>query len=346
MDLAGRNSSFQNQDEVSNLILFLLEKGYSIYIVTSNPNEGLVQEYFEHPRLQFVKKPISADDPGSFQFPEMTSDTSFWVTDDPSLQNFLVQKGIRFAYTAGTGTFGNLGIKIGSMADLSGLFNISGRVLQQIGQAIAIQREAKGSVPFLIGVGGAPLSGFQQVGIDLKRLLEDMGYPLVDLVDLSPFLADSNSELRGGYTQGPWMDPAAGSWMLESILSPLQAGERVYVESLPEGIPDLFEAHLPLFLGEESLVVVLGETVFHPEVRAYLDFSILLEVSVKETTRRFYDIPEGEDFEDRFITQYMEHEGGDYSSYLDTHGVLDNVSARVNAERVEALSLNYLVGSR
>lgn len=351
MDLAGRNTSFQGQDETSNLIFYLLDKGYNIYLFSSNQNDNLDEETFVHSRVHFVKKPVFATDAEGNAYPEMASETTFWVTDDRPLQSWLAEKQIPFAYTVGKGTFGDIGFKIGSMADLCGLFDASGRVLEQIGKAINSLREAKGPVPFVIGVGGAPLSGFEQFGIDLRGQLGDLGHPLVDIVDLTPFLITSdtsNSSDSGtsrGADPGPWMDPAAGSWVVETVLSPLRAGRRVFVESLPPGIPEIFDAHLPLFLSEESLVVVLGQTLFHPALLEYLDFSILLEISGREATRRAYEIPQSQDFEEHFVTQYMEREGAAYGLYLSTHSVEKSVSARVNAERAEALSLSYLAGT-
>ena len=130
--------------------------------------------------------------------------------------------------------------------------------------------------------------------------------------------------------------------MLETVLGPLQSGKRVYVQQVPEEVPENFEAHLPLFLGEETLVVVLGQALFLPEIRELLDFTILLEVSARESARRLYEIPAAQEFEDRFIDQYLERDGGLYKAYLDEHNVKNSVLARVNAERSGGLTLSFL----
>ena len=339
IDLAGRSSTFERQKETSNLILFFLDKGYQIFLFSSNQKEGLEKENFQHPRVTFLNGMLSPESPEFKAHLGLTTPETFWVTDNVILQSWLAGNGRKFAYSSGSGSFGQQGVKIGSIGDLAALFDSTKRVIDQVATAVDKGFRTKGRAPYLIGVGGPPLSGYQQFAVNLRRKLEDMGHSLVDLLDLSSVLAGSDSL---GIEPDTWRSAAVGEWVLHELLAPLQAGKRVFVESLPEGVPDDFEAHIPLFLSEESLIVVLGATLFSPPVKALLDFSILFEVSAKETARRLYEIPESQEFDQRFVTQYLDREGRTYKSYLQNHAVADSVEARVDAERSEALNLAYL----
>ncbi|MEE8177553.1 MAG: hypothetical protein V3T65_06130, partial [Acidobacteriota bacterium] len=175
----------------------------------------------------------------------------------------------------------------------------------------------------------------------LKRELENMGCPLVELLDLSPLLSSGDSEESDDDGARQWRDPAVGDWLMEAVLAPLKAGQRVFVDTLPPEIPEAFQAHLPLFVSEESIVVILAERLFTQEILSLLDYSILLEVSPRESTRRIYEIPEAQEFDEKFEAQYLAKEGRAYKNYLHAHSVSANVLVRINAERSGSLYLNH-----
>jgi len=356
LDLAGGSTSYVSQDKISDLVLFLLAKDYQIFLFSSNQKEKLDKENFQHPRVTFVRQRLPPPQSAPLEHPQLESPHNFWVTDDPKLQAWLVDKGLNFAYLTGGDTSGGRGRKIGSLADLAGMFDATARLRVSLARAVVAAREPKGRGTFLLGVGGPPLSGYEQFAVDLKKELENVGCPLVELLDLSALLTggvgdggdddggdDDGGDDDGGDDDGarPWRDPAAGAWVMETLLGPLKAGRRVFVETLPPEIPEVLQAHLPLFLSEESIIVILGGQLFSEEILSLLDYSILLEVSAREITRRIYEIPEAQQFDDKFVTQYLAGQGRAYSNYLHAHSVSANVLVRVNAERSGSLSLNH-----
>jgi hypothetical protein len=341
LDLAGSSTSYGSQDKISEFVLFLLAKDYQIFLFSSNQKEKLDKETFQHPRLTFLRQRLPPAEPAPPEHPQLESPHNYWVTDDPKLQAWLVDKGLDFAYLSAGSSFAGPGLKIGSLADLAGMFDTTARLRSSLAQAVVAAHQPKGKRPFLLGVGGPHMSGYQQFAVDLKRELENMGCPLVELLDLSPLLSGGGGDEGDDDGALPWRDPAVGAWLMETVLGPLKAGQRVFVETLPPEIPESFQAHLPLFLSEESIIVILAERLFSREILSLLDYSILLEVSPRETARRLYEIPEAEEFDEKFEAQYLGKEGRVYKNYLQAHSVSANVLVRINAERSGSLSLNH-----
>jgi hypothetical protein len=212
-------------------------------------------------------------------------------------------------------------------------------VIGDLVEAIAAKRRGMTRKSLLVGLGGPVLSGYQAFALDLKRDLELAGHPLVELLDLSPFLHASDDESAPPPQPGFWRERRAGEWLLRDVLGPIHAGRQVYVERLPPEAPPAFAAHLPLYLSEESVVLAFAEMLFVPEVRALLDLSILLDVSPKETTRRLYEMPDDEEFDPKFIEQYLAHDGKAYGEYLRTYRVEAQVDVRIDANRRSAFTL-------
>ncbi|HUJ73653.1 MAG TPA: hypothetical protein VL359_02300, partial [bacterium] len=91
-----------------------------------------------------------------------------------------------------------------------------------------------------------------------------------------------------------------------------------------------FHAHFPLFISEESVVLVLGEMLFVPPVRELLHLAVLVEVTPGETARRLFELPEHEPFDPKFTTQYMEKEGARYRGYLERNAVREGADLHVD----------------
>ena len=345
LDIAGSDESRARQKEITQLVWFLLDSNYQIFLISTNRNQDLSRENFQHPRLEFLRGAIPPTDEMEKAHPELKSGRILWVTDDPKLQNWLKAEKLKFAYRTARKSFGEHGTRIGSLADLAGLFDGSARVLGEVGGEILRRRGKNRAAPFLVGIGGPPMCGLPQFVVDLKGTLESLGWPVVDLMDMSSLLRRTDTEEPADGNGAPWRGEATRDWFMRDILEPLHEGSRVFVESLPEGVPREFEAHLPLFVSEESVLLIIGEMLLIPDITRVLDVSILLEVSVRETTRRLYDIPESEAFEEKFVTQYLAHEGGVYRAYLEAHEVAENATVRVGAERVGSLSLNNIAGA-
>ena len=345
LDIAGSDESRARQEEIAQLVWYLLDSNYQIFLFSTNRNQDLSRENFQHPRVEFLHGAIPPTDESEKAHPELKSGRTLWVTDDPHLQKWLEAEKLKFAYRTARQSFGEQGIRIGSLADLAGLFDGSARVLGEVGAEILRRRGKDRAAPFLVGIGGPPMCGLPQFMVDLKGTLESLGWPVVDLMDMSALLRGTETREPADGDCAGWRGEAARHWFVREILEPLHAGSRVFVESLPAGVPREFEAHLPLFVSEESVLLMIGEMLFVPDITEVLDVSILLEVSVRETTRRLYEIPESEEFEDKFVTQYLAHEGGPYRAYMEAHEVAKNATVRVGAERPGSLTLNHIAGA-
>jgi hypothetical protein len=336
LDMAGSGKSYERQEQLADLVWSLLDKDYQIFLFSSNQKEDLQTEYFQHPRLRFLEQPVPPSDQLTEEIPQLKSSHTLWVTEDAALRGWLNEQKLKLAYRTGGEEFGDRAIRIGSPRDLAVLFDPSGRTVQEIGEAILARLEGRREGAFLVGIGGPPMSGLPEFTVELRGRLQSLGCPVVDLLDVSPFLSAEEGE-------APWSETPGGLWLLDEVIGPLRAGKRVFVEELPqEGVPKDFESHLPLFLSEESVVLVMGERLFVPAVTAALDVTILLEVSARETARRLYEIPAAQPFDAKFIDQYLQHEGKAYKAYLEGHRVAENVMVRVSAEIPGRLSISHL----
>ena len=328
LDIAGRNETFERQDALSDLIWLLLEKNYSVFLFSSTDEDDLAAEKFLHPHLTILQEKPLPGEALTSRFPALTTPGTLWVTEDRGLQKWIAEQGFPCAFRKGSAALERRGIRYGSLADLGQLLDPSRRVLRDLGHWFRRRGAGAAGGPRLVGIGGPPLSDFQRFTVDLKGQLETEGLPLVELLDLSSFL--KNSEDADGSLG--WRDAAAGEWIVEEVLRPLRDGRRVYVETLPQGIPRDFEPHLPLFLSEVSVVLIFAEMLFTAEIAGLLDVSILLEVSPGETARRLYEIPAGQRFDPKFTAQYLAHDGRPYRDYLLASGVAEKATIRISAE--------------
>ncbi len=327
---------------MADLLGSLLAKDYRIFLFSSNREEDLSREDFQHPRLTFLPHPIPRGEALASEIPESQRSGILWMTEDAELHEWLRNGKHKLASLSAPQGFGDRHIRIGSPGELAVLFDPMGRVLKEVGEAVLARLSLHNQGAFLIGVGGPPLSGFEQFAVDLRNSLQSLGCPVVDLLDTSVFLGEQGGAPGEGHSS--WTEPAGGAWLLKEVLQPLGAGERIFVENLPPGVPAGFEPHLPLFLSEESVVLIIGERVFVQPVSETLDVRILLEMSPRETARRLYEIPEVQPFEEKFVTQYLDHQGGRYKEYLEDFRVEKEATIRISAEKEGQFSITHKAG--
>jgi len=168
------------------------------------------------------------------------------------------------------------------------------------------------------------------LALALKSRLEAAGDSLVELLDVQSLVSENPaSDGSKKLEQRGSIDPLE---MVKNWITRARAGEAVLVEELPAGFPAEFDANLPLYLGAESIVIVIGGMLFRSGLPDLLDVTVLLEVSDQETTRRIYEIDETE-FDEAFTEQYVSHDGRAYAEYLTRNQVRELATARVNADR-------------
>ena len=115
-----------------------------------------------------------------------------------------------------------------------------------------------------------------------------------------------------------------------SVWEPLAGGKSLLIEKPPAGLPSDLHNIFPLYLSEESVVLLIGENVFHRAIRPHVHLAILIEIAATETARRLYGIPEGEAFDAALIQQYLERDGRAYQEYLKANQVVDAVDIRLD----------------
>lgn len=338
LDIAASYRTRQEQEAMSDLILHLLERGYQIFLGISTDAELLQGETFEHPRITYLRDSLPPSGALLKTYPALRASSTLWVTDDARLQDWIRAEGLAFAFPAQRSVSFAPGLALDGYGGLAALLDPTAGTLRDVSGFLIGRRSEKRSGALLVGIGGPPESGFQRFAVQLKRQLESDGAALVELLDLSAFLPASE-DTPGTDQSGPWREAGAGQWLLDAVLQPLGAGRRVYIERRPAPAPKDFDAHFPLFLAEESIVLVLAEMLFVPPVRDFLDVSILLQVSPTETTRRLYEIPPGEAFDPKFTEQYLAGQGGRYREYLERHDVVRRSTLCLDANRPLALVL-------
>lgn len=344
LDVESRKGSRMEQDNLANIIWHLLERGYQIFLISTKENDDLGGEDFRHQRLEILTDSMPPGEDFGKDRPRLISPETLWVTNDAGLQQWLVEQKLPFAFKSGKPAWAELAVRLGSLSELTVLLTPSGRVVKEIGQAVVDRVAALGRESMLIGVGGPSMSGYREFAEDLRHELQARECHLVELIDLTSIMEEEGDGPPKGSGPASWAQLKSGQWLTGEILRPFSEGRRVYVEELPPGIPRAFAPQLPLFLSEESILLVAGEMPFLPPLQDMLELSILLEVSASETTRRLYNILDGEPFDGKFTRQYMEHEGGIYRGYLENNKVESRADFRINAEKRMAFTLTHPAG--
>lgn len=332
LDISGVNADHETQDETAELVWHLLQRGYQVYLFSTNEKEDLATEDFQHPRLAFLNEEMPPGSALLSRYPELEASTTLWVTEDAHLQDWIRQGDMPFASLAEPPE-GSGGTRIPRWSELVALLDPTAFALDEIAAILAEQRHHKPGRPLLVGVGGPPLSGYQDFAVSLRNRLQSEDLPLVELMDLSTLLRSTDALLGEPDRASPWISPEVGRWVVDEVLEPLRAGRRVFVEHRPEVLPRDFDPHFPLFLSEESVVLVFGELLYTPEVAERLDISILLELDPEEMTRRLYEIPPDQRFDPKFTEQFQSREGRVYGEYLREARMPERASFRVDASR-------------
>lgn len=340
LDIAGASRSHDRQDELSEFIWHLLQRHYQMYLFSTERGDDLAREDFAHPRLAFLREEMPPSRALVEAHPQLVARETLWISDDEQLQRWIRDSGLPFMHLEHDGQAHPGGQHLPHLSELSALLDPSGLLLRDVTRMVDDLRRFRPQGALLVGLGGPPLSGYQQFALDLRARLQDAGHPLVELMDLSTLQRSAESLLeQGDAAASPWVDAAAGRWVRNVVLEPLRAGQAVYVESPPAELPADFGAHFPLYVSEESVLLLFSELLFTQDLADLLDLSILLEVSPEETARRLYEIPEGERFDPKFTQQYLQRDGRIYEDYLRQNRVRERASIRVDANREGAFFL-------
>ena len=334
LDIAGAENSFKKQEEVSDFIASLLNRNYQIYLYTTNKKENISGEDFRHPRLVFLAEEMPPSPALLQSYPHLLAQETLWITNDGPLLHWIKEGGLSYISLGRKQGFALEGESIARLSELAALLDPTRFVLDHVVERVGGLRAARPHGALLVGVGGPALSGYQRFAIELRYRLQDAGHELVELMDLSKLLRSTDDVLEDDKRRpGAWVHRGVGRWMKEEVIAPLKQGGQVYLPEPPALLPADFSAHFPLFVSEQTVLLMFAEMLFTPMIAQASDLRVLLELSAQETTRRLYEIPAGERFDPKLSEQYLAREGKVYQDYLGKIAAVARASIRVDANQ-------------
>ena len=335
LDVADRNQSKEHQETLAELILYLLERSYQVFLWTSRAKDDFGDEEFTHALLTILTEQPPFPQQILADNPVLSTKNVLWVTESAEVQALLTAQDALFCYLQRSSEEAG-GFKLSSLGELTQLLNPTRELLLKIEACLRERQAAKGHAPLLVGIGGPPMSGYPRFALELKQFLEGAGFDLVEMLNLNPLMAHADQEAPLKGEGSLWIDDGAREWLLAQVLRPLGAGHRIYLETMPKQLPADFSGHFPIHVTEESVLLVLGEMLFVPPVTEWLDLRLLLDVAPAEITRRLFEIPRYEPFDAKFEEQYLQHEGRQYSDYLQRFDVVRRIDYRIDANNPDA----------
>ncbi len=336
VDVAAATQSHAQQDALSDFIWHMLDKDYQIYLCSSTTREdgedALAGESFAHPQLTWLHGRMPPGAQLMTRHPALTAATTLWISDDERVQRWVRERGLAFVSVGHKTASFAADFQLAGWGELGALLDPTAQAVRQVAEAIVELRRTRPQGPIIVGIGGPPESGYERFAVELKRELEADSAPLVELLDLSSLLAGAPAEGVVGENPAHSFPATIGEvWWLEYVLQPLAKGGEVYVEKAPQSVPVDFRSHFPLYVHADAVVLMLGETVFQKTLRETMHLAVLVEVTPEETARRLYEIPEGEEFDESFTKQFLEHDGRRYEEYLAQHQVVAEADIRISA---------------
>jgi hypothetical protein len=330
VDVAGAMESHAAQDAVTEFIWHMLARDYQIYLCTSTTKDpkadAFALEDFAHPLLTWLPGVMPPTAEQVQRRPGLANPKTLWITDDADLQRWVTGQGGAFVSLGGkTASFAE-SLHLGTWGELGNVLDPTTHAARQIAEAIAALRRSRPG-PVLVGIGGPPESGTERITLELKRELEAGPAPLVEVIDVTPLFPESRPALA---VEPNFPPDSAAQWLVQAVLEPLAGGKPLLIEKPPAGVPSELHNVFPLYISAESVVLLMGENVFHRAIRAHLQLSILIEVAATETARRMFGVPEGEAMDAKFVGQYAERDGRAYQEYLAANQVVEHADVRID----------------
>lgn len=337
LDISINRSSSQSQEEVTNFIWSLLQRNYSLILFSTREEQNLDDEDFNHPRLSFVNEEMPPSQATLKNHPNLASAQTLWITDEPQMHAWLEEGGNKYSYKKTSEFVSRNGLRINHLSELGALLDPTKFVVEGVATMLRDLKQFHQGKALLVGIGGPSESGYQEFSIKLRTHLQDSGFELVDLMDLSLLMVDQDNLSPGeAASSAPLWSSSGGTWFRESVLEPLVQGKEIYFEHPPKEVTGNFSAHFPLYVSRESVLLIFSEMLFSSPLFEALHLSMVLELSPEESTRKLYEIPPDESFDPKFTAQYMEREGKVYKNYLKENSVLERVTLRINADHPNA----------
>ena len=327
MDIGATYDEGNLQDEAAEFILRLLSQNYQIYLFSSNPENSVALEEFEHPNLRFLREAMPPAPDLAEHVKDLMAEHNLWISDDPEICRWAELHQLPLASRRQPDAAGARKVlRYRTLGEVAAALDSTVRVAAEVARLLPKQDADARPKARLIGIGGPPLSGQSDLALAIKQHLEAIGYELVEMIDLSSLEAvESLPSETASRSRGVGLLETVTDWLRQA-----KAGATFSVEFLPVGFPKVFETHLPLFLHGESALIVFGTAPFQGEMGKLFDVRVLLELDDQETVRRIYELDEqSQDSEAKDL--YLSYNLRDYQEYLTAHGVREGATVRVDA---------------
>ncbi|MDH4121404.1 MAG: hypothetical protein OEV94_06860 [Deltaproteobacteria bacterium] len=330
LDLAESDQDTSRQEETSDVILNLLENQYQIFLFSSNEKQDLSKEHYEHPKLHFLSMSNPPIEALIKEWPALVSPHTLWVSESKDWQRWIGEKGLVLAAQTIHGSPEGLVFRFTRLGELALWLDPTLAAERALAEEMLAWKSQNPGKFMMVGIGGPPLSLYQQLSLGVIHQIERSSEYLVESLNLDPLLIGT-AEPKPNTPTG-WLNPAYETWFSKSVWEPLTAGKEVFIERFPEDFPPEIQDQAPLFLTPDSLVIATGEMMFFEPFRSRLALGYLVEVTPKETTRRLFELGEDGTFDETFVQQYMTHEGARYQAYMEKERVKSWASRRVSGE--------------
>jgi hypothetical protein len=325
IDIADSYSEGNLQDEAAEFILRLISQNYQIYLFSSNPKNSVALEEFEHPNLRFLREPMPPAPDLVEHVKDLVAEHNLWISDDPEIGLWTARHQLPLASRSQPEAAGARNVlRYRTLGEVAAALDSTVRVAAEIARLLPKRDSAAKPKACLIGIGGPPLSGQSDLASAVKQQLEAVGYDLVETLDLSALEAEESlqSESASHGRRRSLLDTVT-NWLRQA-----KAGESFSVEALPPGFPQQFEAHLPLFVHGESVLIAFGVKPFDGELGSLFDVRVLLELDEQETVRRIYELDlQSQDAE----AHELSYDRREYEAYLTSNRVRERATVRVDA---------------
>ncbi|MBF0236760.1 MAG: hypothetical protein HQM12_03580 [SAR324 cluster bacterium] len=309
------------------ILQVLIERDYHIILISQ---EIPAFNYHQYEQISLIQ---SATIPAIANNTSLLQNTTFWVTNDPEVQEKL--GSVRQIFAGSTLIEENYpSFQFQQLHDILYMFHPSQNTADYLAQQIIKTKQKAESIPLIVGVGGPEDCGHAYFIGPLVDALENHDVLLAGL-DLTEILG---TEFQASTRAGYWHSQEIRDWMLNTIILPFSKGERVFIESAPDFIEPYEISVFPLFIAPEMVLLLWGTTIFLPELSC-IDSKILLDLSPKSATARMFGLDDRQNFSPEFVQNYETHDQQYYAEYLSKYNVFRDTEHLVDFNNFHAFRL-------
>ena len=320
-DISNVNTTYEKQDEYTEVISILLKRNYKIYIIDSKNPESLNVEEYRQINLFALNISGPLQLLTEFIEVELTSGITIWCTECPTLHNCLIDTdALVVTIDTPIKPFAK-NIRIKNITELAHVLNPGEFIIRSVAFDIIELSKVKNNFPVIVGIGGPPTSKLDEFSNTLKEFIEaDQGL-LAETINLSKILLDYDDLTNKQAGSNYWKNDYLKNWFLNDILNPLSNGISVQYDRFNKLLVENFGSDFPLFIEKNGILILYSELLFMEDIVQFLNYSILFEMDSNEIIRRLYEFPHESRVDEFFTNQFLKKEGKIYFDYLEDNQV-------------------------